>query len=248
MKSKPSVKEIRKQSPLITKYDPFAYIPDYIAPYFVKLLLYTPITANHVSLVSYLLYILCAFLIAINRCFILALVLLQVVILLDCIDGALARAKKQTSFLGKFFEYTSHETGPSFIFFAVGSYLYQTLYDPLYLYLGGLIVLFSLIINSFGTAKQRIIYQHIRKSDRIPDNLVSGERIAENTKNPFLIVLFNAIDVLSNLCFSIYAITIAYIFGFLHYLFSFYFLYFSFIAIFKLVTELISGFKPYGLR
>ncbi len=244
----PPIEEIRKERPVKTVYDPFSYIPAYIAPYFVKLFLYTPITANQLTLLSYLLYILSAFFIATNQHMILALILLQVVILLDYIDGALARVKKQTSFLGLYLEYIFHETGPAFIFFALGSYLYKTLNSPLYLYLGALIILASLAINSFGTSKQRIMHQHLRKTGKIPADLVSGESVLADTKNSFLVIIYNMIDVLSNVPFSTYVITFGYIFGFLKYVLFYYFIYFCLIAIFKFVRELIIEFKPYGLK
>lgn len=244
----PSIKEIRKQSPLKTKYDPFAYLPDYLAPFFVKLLMYTPITANQISLVSYLLYILAAFFLAINQYVIPALIILHIVVLMDCIDGALARAKEQTSFLGLYYEYVSHETGPVILLFTLGLYLYNTLVNTLYLYLSGLIVAAPLVINSFGTAKQRIMYQNIIKTGKLPEKLASSESILKDTKNPYLVITYNVLHAMSNIAFSVWIITIGYIFGLLKYIFIFYFAYFWVIAVFKVFRELIMGFKPYGLK
>ncbi len=244
----PSINEIRKQSPLKTKYDPFAYLPDYLAPYFVKLIMYTPVTANQISLVSYLLYILAAFFLAINRYVVPTLIILHIVVLMDCIDGALARAKEQTSFLGLYFEYVSHETGPIILLFALGLYLYNILVNPIYLYLSGLIVVALLVINSFGTAKQRIMYQNIIKTKRLPEKLISSESTLKDTKNYYLVAIYNILHATSNIAFSIWIITIGYIFGFLEYIFFFYFIYFWVIAVFKVIRELSVGFKMYGLR
>lgn len=244
----PSVRELREMNPLKTVYDPFAYLPDYLGFYLVKLFLYTPITPNQISFFSYLLYLLAAFFIAIDQYVVLALVVFQIVLILDAADGALARVKNQTSFLGEYYECTFHETAPPVLFFALGSYLYVTLSNPVYIYLGAFILIARLIINSFGTSKQRIMYEHIRKEGKIPSNLIDGSSFLKEARNSFLVVFLNLITVLSSVPFSSTIIALGYIFGFLKYVFIFYFVYFSLIAIFKIIVELVVGFKSYGLK
>jgi phosphatidylglycerophosphate synthase len=244
----PSVKEIRTKNPFKHKYDPFLHPIGYLAPYVVKGLLYTPVTANQVSLFADILYLLIAFLIGLNKGFIMALVLLQLMILMDCVDGRLARMRNTKTFLGIYYEYTFHETGPPLIFFALGSYLFHTMNNPLFLYFGALIVISQLITNSFGTAKQRIMYRHIKKTNKIPRVLVDGGSMIKDAKTTLTSNIILGLNLLPNLDVLWYVFILGYLFGVLEYILGFYLIYFAAIAVFKSARELLIGFKPFGLK
>lgn len=222
------VKEIRKQNPIKTIYDPFVYPYAYISPYPTKWLSYTSVTANQVSFVSYLLYIVAVLLIAFNHYFILALIFLHTVILLDAVDGRLARTKNQMTLKGKFYEYVTHETCPPLLFFAVSSYLYLLLNNVIYLYLGSFIVISRLIINSFGTAKEMIDYRLNKKG--------KDSRILESKSR-----IINIAIATSNIPFTIWMITLGYIFNYLNYVLIFYTIYFGGIMLLKVYRELVTS-------
>ncbi|MEA2037292.1 MAG: CDP-alcohol phosphatidyltransferase family protein [Nanoarchaeota archaeon] len=228
----PSIEEIRRKNPIKTFCDPFVYIPTYVGLYVVRLLYPTKITPNQVSFVSYLLYVVASLFIAINHYFILALVFLQIVIVLDGVDGRLARTKNQTSLKGKFYEHITHETCPPLLFFALGSYLYLSLNNVIYLYLGSFIVISRLIINSFGAAKEMIA---LRSNKEAKDS-----RILEH-KNRIVHIIILQIITISNIPFAIWMVTLGYIFNYLGYVLMFYTIYFSGVMLLKVYRELISS-------
>ncbi len=240
-----SIKEIKI---CVTKktIDPYIYIPNFFAPYLVKLLLYTKITPNQISLLLYLMYIPASILIALNNHVVTGIILLHLAILFDCSDGVLARVKQKTSFLGEYFEYISHETIPAYIFLALSMYSYQILKTPISLYLGLILLTSILVIVSTGTSKQRMMYVHIKKTQKLPKKMVAGQ-LTKDSKG-ILKLAFDIFQVISSLGVLTALITIAYIFNFMQYLIFFYVFYFLAIAIYKFIYELKTGFKPWGLK
>src|SRR3989339_709506 len=233
-----SIKEIKKN---VTKktIDPYIYIPNFFCTYLVKLLLYTPITPNQLSLFLYLLHIPALLLIANNQNMIFAIIILHFILLLDCSDGVLARCKNQTSFLGSYFEYISHETIPAFMFLALSMYSYRILNNPIPLYLGGILITSILVIFSVGTSKQRMMYMYIKEKQKLPPKMLSSGQIRKDLRNQKSnIAIYDIIQVLSSLGFLTALITIAYIFKFLQYLIFFYTMYYLTIAIYKFIYEL----------
>lgn len=117
-----SIKELRK----ICYADPDIYRPWYNKHYVSKvsvpvtwLLVHTPITPNQVSIIEFFLVILSALFLFSGKPWniLIALLILQLANLLDCVDGEIARYKKKTSLTGAHLEAIFDQLLTYFIFF-----------------------------------------------------------------------------------------------------------------------------------
>jgi len=119
----------------------------HISIYFTWLLLHTSISANQTTILQIILAIIGALCFILNR-FLLGVVLLQISYILDCVDGEIARYRKQSSLNGIFLDMIGHFSINPFIWlcFAVG--IYFQLRNPLILVLGFVCLWFSLPIAS----------------------------------------------------------------------------------------------------
>ena len=79
------------------------YFHDPIAAKIVRFLKNTLVTPNQVTYISVLIGLIAAYIFSLGtlRAFLLAGILLEIVMVLDCVDGQLARAKKCASDLGR---------------------------------------------------------------------------------------------------------------------------------------------------
>jgi len=107
----PPVKELKKICR--KKIETVWYAKYVVRPYSIyitKILLYTPITANQVSLFGMIIGICGAFSIGYGtfRSGVVGVILLQFSYLLDCIDGEIARYRKQSSVNGIFIDFLGH--------------------------------------------------------------------------------------------------------------------------------------------
>jgi phosphatidylserine synthase len=92
----------------------------YYAAYIAKLFLYTPMTANQLTVGSTLFAVFAIILVATGRYWytVLGAVFLNMFLILDVVDGTIARVRNTTSKLGLYYELTSH--GFLIPFFFVG--------------------------------------------------------------------------------------------------------------------------------
>ncbi|MBU0628881.1 MAG: CDP-alcohol phosphatidyltransferase family protein [Nanoarchaeota archaeon] len=113
----------------------FRYFCEPIGWRLAPLLVKTPITGNQISVfVSILTVITCIF-ISYGYIFTGAIIL-QIILILDTMDGTLARLKKQASLRGKYLEAVWHEAVFPLFYFALGIYSYKALNNPIYIMLG----------------------------------------------------------------------------------------------------------------
>jgi hypothetical protein len=145
--------------------------------YITKLLLYTSVTANHVTLMMLALGVIGSIFLF-NGYFIIGLILIHLAQLLDSVDGEIARYRKKTSFLGMYFDTLYHVvTTPLMLFgFAYGIYS---------LYPNNLLILFGFLSAVFSqSVVMPSIFDTICSSkirDKIPpiDPKVKGENVRE---------------------------------------------------------------------
>ncbi|MCH7954719.1 MAG: CDP-alcohol phosphatidyltransferase family protein [Candidatus Marinimicrobia bacterium] len=128
MMNVPSVKELKKicrKKVEIVWYAKYVVRPFSI--YITKILLYTPITANQVSLIGMIFGICGAFAIGYGtfQSGIVGVMLLQFGYLLDCIDGEIARYYKQSSVNGIFIDFLGHRIVIPLIFLGAAFMIYM---------------------------------------------------------------------------------------------------------------------------
>lgn len=128
MMNVPSVKELKK---LCRKKVEIVWYAKYVVRpfsiYITKILLYTPITANQVSLIGMIFGICGAFAIGYGtvQSGIIGVMLLQFGYLLDCIDGEIARYYKQSSVNGIFIDFLGHRIVIPLIFLGAAFMIYM---------------------------------------------------------------------------------------------------------------------------
>ena len=125
----------------------FRYVCEPIGWRLAKLVAKTPITGNQISLFVMLLTVITFYLITFNEYILTGMILLQVILILDTMDGTVARIKKQVSLKGGYYEAVWHECIFPFFYFALGVYSYNTFGTVNYLIMGSLTAIFILIIN-----------------------------------------------------------------------------------------------------
>lgn len=138
-----------------------------------KWLLYTPITANQITIFWVLLQFFAAYLLLGNYVsMVIGIILFNFVItILDCVDGNLARARKSESYIGIYLEQIGMFLGTPLIIMALSWKVYAADGAILYLYLGGigpLLFLYSRLFNPnpvwFGQEKQELMTQIYEQS------------------------------------------------------------------------------------
>lgn len=124
---------------------------------FTYLFINMGISANIVSIISILEVLIACILIMIGgQCTIWGVFLYVFWHVLDCVDGNIARIKKESSYVGAFLDAVSGYTAPAFIFLSVGVAAYHTTnllneYKYVFIILGA--------IGSISDLFSRIIYQ-----------------------------------------------------------------------------------------
>lgn len=220
-----------------------------IAPFFTKLIAKTPITPNHVTTLSLVLAILSAILISFSDYTynIVASSILFVVLMLDYVDGILARYRKKLTKFGVYMEYIFHEIVPPSLFFALGINSYKHINNVIPLYLGGITILLIFFINTIRSSKERIVFRHILETKKIPNYV--QDKLSKEPKKSFLSSFIFGIILIFNTPGHLYAILlILSILDALHYAIFFYVIFYFIIALVKGYIEFKQGFKPYGLE
>jgi phosphatidylglycerophosphate synthase len=94
------------------------YVSRPISIYITKILLYTPVSANHVTVSMLILGVLGGILLIFNNYWysICGALLLIISLILDCVDGEIARYRKTTSIIGKYLDRLTHIVVYPFMF------------------------------------------------------------------------------------------------------------------------------------
>jgi len=113
-----------------------------VSIYVTKILLYTPITANHVTIFMIMLGVFGSAMLFMGY-FAFGLILLHMTVLLDDVDGEIARYRKSMGFLGKFIDEIFHAVTTPLMFFGFAFGVYKMHPNDLLLVFGFLSAVFS---------------------------------------------------------------------------------------------------------
>jgi phosphatidylglycerophosphate synthase len=245
-----SIKEIKKLS--YKKHNnPIAnYFERPLSYYIIWLLHPLGVTGNQVSLFSILFFIVPFFLIASGsmKLAIVGTSLMLFISVLDCVDGGMAKCRKNKTLMGRYLEYTFHEVCIPLLFFALSIYSYKYFNNPFMLILGTVTVFSIFFISISAKNKESIILGYSIKKNKLFSKLTPYQLVGANSKNLikraafYFILLFNG---LANLFYLLFFISL---FGFLQYAIIFYSIFYFAIALVKFTLEFRSGFKDYGLE
>ncbi|MFW9882570.1 MAG: CDP-alcohol phosphatidyltransferase family protein, partial [Candidatus Thorarchaeota archaeon] len=124
-------------------------VPRFISRYITWILVKTPISANFITIFSVIVCIAGLIFIGLANPFLILLgfIFLYIYLVLDEVDGEVARYKEQTSIHGIFFDEIGHLFIHTGLFFTFGYSIYRITRDELFLILGILTALFFLGIR-----------------------------------------------------------------------------------------------------
>jgi len=146
--------------------------------YIVKVLLYTSLTANQVSVIGAILGAMAGifFLSSNVLWFIPAFILIQLWRVFDCCDGSVARYRKTLGRLGTFFDWLESRIPPLVIFPCIGLGLYLQTDNVLWMLVSAVATLGWFFIYIFGHVK--VILHKLRRMDKGME-----KRIKKNKSN-----------------------------------------------------------------
>jgi len=220
--NKLTIKEIKERS--YKKHNNIIanYIERPLSYYFIWLLYPIGITGNQVSLFSIFFMVVPLTLIIVGKP-VIGTFLLLFISILDCVDGGMAKCRKNKTKMGKYLEYTFHEICTPALFFALSIYSFRYFNNYIMLILGTITVFSIFLVNVCGKNKELLIpKQSITKFGGIKNNGIITK----------VIILFNG---QGNMYYIMFLLSI---FGLLQYAIIFYSLFYSSIAVVKFLTEL----------
>ncbi len=136
---------------------PFFYIRflRFLSIYFVKLAIYTPLTANGMTFISMLVVVAGGLLLAFQNPIYSFMGILLIVLfsILDCSDGDLARYRKEASLIGRYFDLWVHGVESTAIFIGLTFGVYGSLKSPFVFVFGFVAVSAFLLIALSGALK-----------------------------------------------------------------------------------------------
>ncbi|MBL7147252.1 MAG: CDP-alcohol phosphatidyltransferase family protein [Nanoarchaeota archaeon] len=225
-------------------------IPRIFSIRITKLLLYTPITANHITLIMIFWGFITAFLFSTGSYWYMlaGAIVLEFLIILDCIDGELARYKKIFSLNGIFLDLVAHVTNVAVPFIGLTLGLYK-LYPSNYIILAGFSAsVFSILCLDIQALKHHVVIREIIKyANKIEQT--TSKKIHKNTakisKKNILKSISQGINWLYQGLNIIQVFLLGAIFNKLHWVLFFYGLTFPLMWLIKLIHEYRVGYKPY---
>ena len=118
------------------------HVVSHFSIYITKFLLYTPVTANNVTFMMLVLGIIGPIFLF-NGFFVTGLLLLHLVVILDNVDGEIARYKNQKSMMGKYLDGVYHVVVSQFMLFGYAYGVYS-------LYPSKLLIIFGFLAAAFS--------------------------------------------------------------------------------------------------
>lgn len=251
-----SIKELRKicQSPKEI-HNPESFLDQKLwrsfSIYITKLLLYTGIKPDHVTFFMVFWGFIVGFLFSIGtyQYMLIGAIALEFFMVLDAIDGEIARYRKMFSMRGIFLDLVAHATNTAcpFIGLTIGFYRYN---PNVYIILAGLSAsVFSILCFNIQAMKYYVIFkkllEHSRKARQIKSVKINQKITQDYTKGSILKLIGKLINYLYDHTYMLQIILLTAIFGQLYWLLIFYGLTFPFIWLVKLVYEYKIDYKPY---
>jgi len=155
----PSVKELRKICQPTKDVWWARYIFRPISIYITKILLHTPISSNQVTVLWFLTGIASGTLFIFGNywCSIAGALLLQAILLLDCVDGEVARYRATSSLKGEYLDRLGHNITYPYIFVGISFGVYANFHDIRAFIFGFSASLFFLLIRLIEYQKSDIL-------------------------------------------------------------------------------------------
>lgn len=251
-----SIKELRKicQKPS-DRHNPESLIDERIwrvfSIYLTKLLLYTPLKPNHVTMIMILWGFIVGFLFSIGNYWymIAGAVVLGLLWPLDAVDGEMARYKKMPSLNGVFLDIIAHSTNVAVPFIGLTIGLYK-LNPSIYIVIAGLLAsAFSVFCLNVQSMKHHVmlreLIRHAQKIEQIKSKEIHKEKIKETMKETTLKSLGRTVNYLYHHIYMVQIIFLAAIFNKLHWVLLFYGLTFPLMWLIKVIHEYRTGYEPY---
>jgi len=249
-----SIKELRKicQSPR-DLHNPDSFLGQrfwrFFSIYITKLLLYTPIKPDHITFFMIFWGFLAGFFFSIGtyKYMIIGTIVLEFFMVLDALDGEVARYKKLFSVRGGFLDIIAHMTntiGP-FIGMTIGLYKYN---PSVYIVLAGLSAsAFSLFCFNIQAISHHVLFKEFLKrlAEKKLTKTTTGKIAQTNIKPGILKSIGKLINYLYDHTYMVQIILITAILGQLYWLLIFYGITFPLFWLAKLIYEYREGYKPY---
>lgn len=253
-----SIKELRKicQAPE-DRHNPTSLIeeriPRIFSIYITKLLIYTPLTADNVTMIMVFWGFIAGFLFSTGTYWYMlaGAVLLEFIPILDCVDGELARYRKTCSLRGVFLDPVAHLTNTVVIFMGLTIGLYK--FNPcIYTVLIGLSAcVFSALcltvqpMKYYVIVKELIEYSDGNRLRRIGPKKADKKIAKEATKKNNLKSIGRMVNLLYHGFSIIHLLFFAAIFNKPYWALLFYGLTFPLIWLIKLIYEYRTGYERY---
>ena len=207
-------------------------IYEWLSTYLVKLLMYTSITANQITVIGILFPLLSMVLFSFGLFWInlLAVGILYLGELMDAVDGSLARSKNQctklqSNFLGNIY----HSVPYAFLFVGIGMGVYASGHGLFYLLCGVFAGMFQMTIAFMRFLSSNVMLKNKYKFDSDEKKIFNNKSFIKKVfefpmKNLRLILLFSVL------------------FNVLHYIIVFYYV-FNFVKLFGYIYTIYESFK-----
>lgn len=226
-------------------------IPRKISIYITKILIHTPLKPDHITMLMLAWGFIVGFLFSFGTYWhmLAGAIVFEFLLVLDCLDGELARYKKISSLRGVFLDLIAHFTNTACPFMGLTIGFYKQ-YPSIYILIIGLSAsVFSILCLSVQAAKHHVIFKELvdytKKIAQKKSKRASEKLIKESTKQNILKSLGKKINYLYDGIYMMQIFLLAAIFNKLHWVLFFYGLTFPVWWLIKLAHEYRIGYKPY---
>lgn len=217
--------------------------------YITKLLLYTPLKGNHVTMIMIFWGFIVGFLFSIGTYWynLAGVIALQFLLVLDCVDGEVARYRKTPSLNGIFLDIIAHLINLSVPFIGLTIGIYKSNPSLSILVIGLLATLFPTLCVTIQAVKHHVIIKELVKYSKgsITPKKVHEKIIKKTEKENSLKSIGRMINYLYDGFYIIQIMFIAAIFNKLYWVLIFYGLTSPLMWLVKLIYEYKVGYKPY---
>jgi len=222
------------------------YTFDYLVALFLKLALLTGIKANPLSVLNLVFALIPLALIARGSQLyaIVGSLLLLMVVIIDHVDGAVARYYKEKTYMGAYLERMYHRLLPPAIFFALALNAFNRTGSVLYLY-GSAVIIFSMFLGHWARAsKYEIVLAKSSKGIKRVDTYLLKKLDKHNLSHRLFDASVTIPCRIDNLCFI--AIILSSL-DLIPWMVIIYTPYYGAIAAAKVYIEYKAGFREFGL-
>ncbi len=221
------------------------YVAKPLSLFLLKILIYLPFSANQVSILMILTGFVGALFIGFSNLALIGGILLQVAILLDAVDGSLARYKNKKTLFGNYIDKMFHNIVIPLLFFMLGVYTYSYYNNTTYIFMGFGIA-FMIVSSRFGFLNK---YEVLIKKGKISLIKKIDIRLVTKYRKNLIQRMAGAIIISMNRFTNIFTLfLIAKIFNFLHYLIFIYFPFYMVVGLTKIIIDFNSARKELNIK